>query len=385
MGVAQLSNHILIPPDGITFQDNPNGELFGYSWMSLPLSDKKPGPPPTGDRYWTLFFALANFKGPIAFIIPESWSKISADYPFDYNRGLDTRSGRSGGGAQEINTVPYFEVKDSTGISYSRIPEFIYPVDGKRQTILLQDIRYYSDKALANAVEIWRKGGSSCTGKFDISDSASVLAKVKASPLNFHQTNKKIPLTGFEKVVQTAVFNDSLAFGLKWSNSSISRPGILPQYFKTIDQSRIAVPVTDVPAQLVQKQFETATNGKAYTSPDSGAWINPGPASGPYFANLADGSIVTYYWYRFIDQPSLQQYKNVWNNAMKSEMQSLVENMHENWPIDRDYMPAPVNGKALVDIDAALIVTPPSGLQKGYVPIITRQEKSQPKDKQGPG
>jgi hypothetical protein len=70
---------------------------------------------------------------------------------------------------------------------------------------------------------------------------------------------------------------------------------------------------------------------------------------------------------------------------MKSEMQSLVENMHKNWPINRDYMPAPVNGKVLVNIDAALIVTPPPGLQKGYVPIITRQEKSQPKDKQGPG
>jgi hypothetical protein len=51
MGIAQLSNHMLIPPDGLTFQDNPHGELFGYSWMSLPLADVKKGLPPTGNQH----------------------------------------------------------------------------------------------------------------------------------------------------------------------------------------------------------------------------------------------------------------------------------------------------------------------------------------------
>ena len=375
MGVAQLSNHILVPPDGFTFQENPKGELFGYSWMSLPFSNTKKGPPPTGNRYWTLFFASSNFKGPVAFIIPDSWSKISADYTFDYGRGLDTREGHSGGGAQEINTVPYFEMKDSTGASYSRIPEFLYPVDYKNETILIQDIRYYSNEALANPLEKWRKGGSPCSGEFNISESASFLAKVKASPLDFHQTNKKVPLTGFEKVVQTAVFNDSLAFGLKWFDSPVSPKGILPEYFKTTGKNRIAVPVTEVPAQLVEKKFNGATNGRTYTSPHAGAWSNPGPVSGPYYSFLTDGSRVTYYWYRFIDQPSLQQYKNVWNNSVKSEMQSLVENIHKNWSISADYMPAPSGEKALVSIDPGLIVTPPPGLEEGYVPIVTQQEE----------
>ncbi|MDP4240790.1 MAG: sialate O-acetylesterase, partial [Bacteroidota bacterium] len=222
MGVAQLSNRLLIPPDGITFKGHPNGELFGYSWMSLPFSDVKKETTPTGNQYWTLFFALSNFKGPVAFIIPESWSKISANYSFDYNRGLDSRGGRSGGGAQEINTVPYFEMKDSKGTSYSRIPEFLYPVDHNNETLLIQDVRYYSSKALADAVEKWRKGGPACSGKFLISDSSSVLAKLKASSLNFHQTNEKIPLTGFDQLVQTAVFDDSTAFGLKWLHSEMS-------------------------------------------------------------------------------------------------------------------------------------------------------------------
>jgi hypothetical protein len=374
MGVAQLSNRLLIAPDGFTFKGNPKGELFGYSWMALPFSREKRETPPTGNQYWTLFFALSNFNGPVAFIIPESWSKVSANYSFDYNRGLDSRGGLSRGGAQEINTVPYFEMKDMKGTNYSKIPEFLYPVDQKGETILIQDVRYYSSKALADAVETWREGGSECSGKFLISDSSSLLAKLSALPINFHQTPEKIPLVGFDKEVQTSVFNDSTAFGLKWSHSFPGDIGALPQYFKQVNKNRVAVSVRDVPKQLVQKKFAPATNGKAYTSGKSGVWTNPGPVCGPYYALLADGSQVIYYWYRFIDQPSLQQYREVWTDSIKTAMQSLVEKIHKNWTTDKQYMPLPTNGKSLVPIDPALIVEPPSGFEIGYVPIVTCQE-----------
>jgi hypothetical protein len=50
----------------------------------------------------------------------------------------------------------------------------------------------------------------------------------------------------------------------------------------------------------------------------------------------------------------------------------LVEKIHATWPFDRDYMPPPRRG-ALVALDPALLVTPPKGLEVGYVPIVTRQ------------
>ncbi|HVZ95298.1 MAG TPA: hypothetical protein VG847_00380, partial [Chitinophagaceae bacterium] len=376
MGVAQLSNHLLVPPDGITFKGHPHGQLFGYSWMSLPFSEIKKENPPTGNQYWTLFFASSNFKGPVAFIIPESWSKISANYSFDYNRELDSRGGHSRGGAQEINTVPYFEMKDAAGTQYSRIPQFLYPVNNKDETILIQDMRYYSGKALSDAVGEWRKGGPACSGKFLISDSASVLAKLKALPLNFHQTDERVPLTGFDQVVQTSVFNDSTAFGLTWSHSAVSKVGVLPQYFKEVNKNRVAVTVSDVPEKLTRKEFVPATNGDTYSSPGTGVWANPGPVKGPYYAYLADGSRVTYYWYRFIDQPSLQQYRNKWSDSVKNAMQSLVEKIQKNWKINGEYMPAPSDGKPLVPVDPALIVQPPPGLEVGYVPVVTRQEEA---------
>lgn len=373
MGIAQLSNHFLLPPDGLTFQDNPGGELFGYTWMALPFMDAKPGPPPTGSQHWTLFLSLSNFKGPVAFVIPESWSKISKEYVFDYGRGLDAQEGHAGGGAQEFNTVPYFEVKDEKGTVYSRVPDFIYPVDANGKTVLMQDIRYYSGKALADGFLKWRKGGPKCPGRFDISPEACFMAPVKAAPLNFRQTPERKKLIGINKVVQTSVF-DTYTFGLQWNNSKISPNGHFPRYYMETDTGRVAIPESEVPAKLRALEFQPAVTGENYTSPQTGSWGVPGPAKGPFYVKLADGSKVTYYWYRFIDQPSLQQYKNVWSESQKAELQSIVEKIQKSWTAEKDYMPAPRDGKPLIAIDPGLLVNPPEGMEIGYVPIVTRQE-----------
>jgi hypothetical protein len=42
-------------------------------------------------------------------------------------------------------------------------------------------------------------------------------------------------------------------------------------------------------------------------------------------------------------------------------------------PTDRDYMAPPSRG-TLVAFDPVLLVTPPRGLEVGYVPVVTRQE-----------
>jgi len=85
---------------------------------------------------------------------------------------------------------------------------------------------------------------------------------------------------------------------------------------------------------------------------------------------LVDGSVVTYSWYRFVDQPSFQQYH--WSMEKKAKLQALVEKLHAHWTLDRDYMATPTRGK-LVALDPALLVTPPLGLEVGYVPIVTHQ------------
>jgi len=53
--------------------------------------------------------------------------------------------------------------------------------------------------------------------------------------------------------------------------------------------------------------------------------------------------------------------------------QFMKEKLHLHWTKDDEYLPPPSLGK-LAELAPALIVTPPEGLEVGYVPIVTRQE-----------
>ena len=372
LGIAQLSNRLLIPPDGLPFQGKPNGEFLGYSWMSLPFTDSSAGDPPTGDQSWTCFLSSANFKGPIAYYIPETWSKIGKifNYPYLYGRGLDARPGIMGGGAMEINTVPRLDSTDAKGTTYSKLPKLQFPVDASGRAILVQDVTYYSKAALYDGFKSWRDGGALCSGTF-LAGSA-FKPKLKTNTTRYDQDGKTIE--GAEKLFDTKIFEGNV-WGLQWFGDSSAKLGNFPQYYKQVGDKRQAVAASDVPEEtnLVTAEFKLAGKGATYTSPTIGAWAKPGPKVGPFKVKLADGSVVTYSWYRFVDQPSFQQYQ--WDEAKKRKLQALVEKLHWAWKSDRNYMAPPTQGR-LVSLDPALLVTPPKGLEVGYVPIVTGQSAS---------
>jgi len=369
LGIAQLSNRLLIPPDALPFEGNPNGQFLGYTWMALPFTDPTTGDPPTGDQSWTCFLSAANFKGPIAYYIPETWSKIGKlfKYPFIYGRGLDARPGNMGGGAMEINTVPRFDSTDAQGVVYSKIPRLQFPVDSQGTAFLVEDVTYYSKAALYDAFKAWRNGGPPCPGRFE--EKGAWKSKLTTQTTHYDQDGKK--MTGVERVFDTKVF-DGNVWGLEWFTNKVSPNGSFPQYFKQVGEERVAVAAADVPTEtkLLEQEFKLAGRGEPYTSPTTGAWSRPGAKLGPFTVKLGDGSRVTYSWYRFVDQPSFQQYN--WGEEKKAALQAFVEKIHAQWPIDRDYMAPPSRG-ALATLDPALLVTPPKGLEVGYVPIVTHQ------------
>jgi hypothetical protein len=380
LGIAQLSNRLLIPPDALPFQGNPNGQFLGYTWMALPFTDGYADDPPTGDQSWTCFLNAANFKGPIAYYIPETWSKIGKlfKYPFIYGRGLDARPGVMGGGAMEINTVPRFQANDAQGNVYSKLPLLQFPVDKQGRTVLVQDVTYYSKAALYTDFKDWRDGGPVCPGRFG--QKGAFRPKLNTHTTAYDQGGKKI--VGVEKAFDTRIFEGNV-WGLQWTASNQNPigqpPGMFPQYFKHVGQERVAISQTQVPPEtgLPKQEFELARPGSPYTSPASPAWTMPGSKSPAFTARLVDGSIVTYRWYRFVDQPSFRQYN--WSEEKRAKLQSFVEKIHAQWPINRDYMAPPGRG-SLVWLDPALLVTPPKGLEVGYVPIVTAQ--SMPSEKQ---
>ena len=136
------------------------------------------------------------------------------------------------------------------------------------------------------------------------------------------------------------------------------------------------VSAKDVPTEtgLAKLEFprRRGTDSKPFVTPDdaNSCWKKPGPVAGPFEVKLGDGSVVTYSWYRFADQPALLNADLT--DTERENLQKRVEMLHRHWTKERQYLPPPTVG-TLADLDPALILTPPKGLEVGYVPIAIRQ------------
>ncbi len=364
MGLAQLSNRLLVPPDGLTFKGQPGGEFMGCSWIALPLI---PSTSSVGDQSWTYFVNAANFKGAVAFYVPELWTRYSQVYPTVTRRGLDVRPGIVPPLAMEFGQVPMKKQISPSGTTYSRVPRLLFPTNGARVTYLTTDLTIYSKAALFTPVENWFAGGAPSSGK--ITHQGSFVPQLQANPIGFTSSDGT-SMSGFSSFVQSSIVTTpggGQAIALQWSQNST--PGVMPEYFHNSNGSYTAISASQLPLgmMLSDSGFREQSVGSSYFSPPS--WNPPATTTE---VSLSDGSRVRYAWYRFVDQPAVQSY--AWSPAQKQLVQSRIEMIHTNWSSTANFMKAPTGG-VLVDLDPALIVSPPPGMEAGYVPIVIRQWK----------
>jgi hypothetical protein len=265
----------------------------------------------------------------------------------------------------EINTVPSFKQYGADSVLYIKIPKLNFPVDETGKAVLVQDLRFYDKNTLYNEFLNWRANKASSDGMFKAKGMIQPEIDSTFSALNIYG----LKINATESFFKT--FTKDGTFGFSWKNSSFPE-GTFPEYYKKEGDEIIPIQASAIPENLglVEAEFPLQDNEGSYISPESGSWKTPGPSSGPHQVLLNDGSIITYYWYRFIDQPVFCQFN--WAEEKKTALQALVEKIHKGWPIDRDYIPAPTTGQ-LVSIDQNLIVTPPDGLETGFVPIVVKQ------------
>jgi len=395
-GVAQLSPWLLWPPDGLNLKQGTCGELFGYGYLPLPLTEAKSTTAgknvPTGNNCWTLFLNTANFKGPVAFFTPYFFSRPSVDDPRLAGMFLDSRpSGPNRAMQMETQYVPSVQATDAKGQTYARIAPTSFPRGPQGNSVVLHQVTAYSKKALWDAVEAWFAGGAPASGaiypsagsmySFRAEGGATWRIYTSSTP---REERVRIAWSSFA----TPVAHDPSTFGYRWNHQLTTRNGTkngalvtLPQYYRLANDENgnpqwVVVAPEDVSAEtgLSKIRFDRAGRPRPepYVTPDDpqSCWKKPGPVAGPFQAHPGDGSVVTYYWYRFADQPALLNADLT--DQERENLQARVERIHRNWTKDRNYVPPPTIGK-LADIDPALIVTPPPGLEAGYVPIATRQ------------
>jgi hypothetical protein len=394
-GVAQISPWLLFPIDGLNVRQGTCGQLFGYGYLALPLLPAKATTDgtnvPTGDHCWTLFLSTKNFKGPVAFFTPYFWSHTTVNNPQWAGMLLDSRPAEPNKPlSMETAYVPAAVFEGAKGESYLRTASTLFPVDADGNSVLIHRVIVYNKDALWNDVKRWFDGGAAASGS--INPQGALVQKVSDGGAGWRIWPPKPgeePVQLAWRTFATPFTPDPLTFGYRWNDQFVTRAKTanssfvtLPEYFHlttSANQKPEWTPVSPkaVPAdtKLVSLSFDRPSEqvSEPYTTPDEPdrCWKKPGPAAGPFQARLGDGSVVTYYWYRFADQPALLNAGLTEDE--REQLQKRVEKIHRTWPKDRDYLAPPTVG-TLCELDPALLVTPPKGKEVGYVPIATRQE-----------
>lgn len=391
-GVAQLSPWLLFPLDGLNLKQGTSGELFGYGYLPLPLTNPKSMTAgknvPTGNNCWTLFLNTANFKGPATFFTPFFWSQATVDHPEWAGMLLDSRPAKPNKAIQmETQHVPAILTKDGRGQSIARIAPTSFPIGSEGYSTVLHKITAYKKAALWDDVQRWFSGGAPVEGLIKAGASAvHTFREGGGSSWSIYPpgTQRDQKPTMAWKSFATPFSPNPITFAYKWNPQMTRSNGslvTLPEYFTLVPNGKkpqwAVIPPSSVPASLglTQYKFETPIEKPQLprTTPDdaSSCWKKPGPVAGPFKAQLGDGSVVTYYWYRFADQPALLNADLT--DQEREQLQARVEKLHRAWTKERNYL-APPDVGTLASIDPALIMTPPKGLEIGYVPIATRQE-----------
>ena len=393
--MAQLSPWLLWPPDGLNLKQGTCGELFGYGYLPLPLTPAKTTTAgkdiPTGDQSWTLFLNTRNFKGPVAFFTPYFWSAGAVAEPRFSGMLLDSRPSDPNRALQmETQHVPSIQAVDAKGETYARIAPTFFPCETNGESRLVHHITSYNKQALWDAVKTWFDGGAEASGA--IRPEGAILHRFTGKGgatwrIYPDGTAKEEKAPVAWNSFATPMAADPNTFGYRWdlnvAKQTDSKNGSAGEASRVFPpgEERCETPVGSGAGGRgpggngFDQGALRAAHGrrpKAYVTPEDPAscWKKPGPKAGPFQAHPGDGSVVTYYWYRFADQPALL---NADMTAQEREaLQARVEKLHRSWKKDRDYLAPPAFGK-LAELDPALIVTPPPGLEVGYVPIVTRQ------------
>ena len=194
-------------------------------------------------------------------------------------------------------------------------------MDDQGRTLLVQDVTYYSKAALYDAFKAWRDGGPACSGRFD--EKGAWKSTLTTRTTRYDQGGKK--MTGVEKVFDTKVF-ERQRLGPGVVRRDKQRHGHVPAVLQARrggTRGRVRRRTCPPRRSSMAQEFKLAGPGVPYTSPTGGAWGQPGPARGRSRSSSPTARLVTYSWYRFVDQPSFQQY--AWSEEKKAKLQAFVE------------------------------------------------------------
>ena len=233
-GVAQLSPHVVWPPDGLNLAQGTCGELFGYGYLPLPLVAAKEttggAPVPTGGQSWTLFLNTANFSGPVAFFTPFFFAEATVERPDLAGVFLDAMPANPGRALQmETQFVPAAMAESARRRrTVARVAPTRFPQNADDASMLVHRITSYERGTLFDDVRAWFDGGAAASGAVPAARGAVHTIRGdgwstwKILPRGVPR-DEEHPIAG--DAFATPCKLDDATFGYRWSEDWGARPG----------------------------------------------------------------------------------------------------------------------------------------------------------------
>eukprot|EP00759_Apiculatamorpha_spiralis_P036572 PhF_6_TR3672/c0_g1_i1/m.5180 len=388
LGIVAFSNSLLFAPDGLGVTD-PG--FLGVAYVRTPLGKVTA----TDNRnYWTIVLDAANFAGPVAYWTPEFWASRAQEYEKESAglKDLGTSPGLStGADGMEWNTIQTLK-NNNTGLY--KVPKLSFPYPNGRSVITMGN-RGYNNTEIEIPIE-----NAIVSGVMDVSKIMAKSTRAKCipdaypAPLALDARGVKIEIGTLE----TTIEDDECVWSVRFNkNLCTTSPCTLPEYF-TVNGTSMSTPPKGDPlatSTLPKKSQPTTAPNNAWdaltplpsTFADGKCIDSPGPAvSDLNCTKTAANTWVAWRWYKFVDQPSLQRAKLT--SAQRDYLQTRIVQLHKlmtprtqssKWIKTPPSIQSGKDG-GLGTIDPALLVTPPLGMEYGYVPIVLFEGLTQPKN-----
>ena len=423
-GAVRVSNRLLMPNDFLSFSGDDIDGFVGYMLTKSPIGKRAEI---DEANYWTIVIDTENFAGPVMYMSSWFWDSRINWSPKSVSWS-DPRA-TIGYIAQGFEgAMGYREATDADGNTWMRTNRWALPQDldsdGNRMaksTLFAGHSQYNTDWA-ADAMEPMLAGYGSDSERTPAAIRAAAMTARTAPDCSEPHEGAGFGV-GLDLDDSEIVWSD-MGVGTITAEESFSvasaEAGCVATM--TLDESRLdcsttpgwcegdnflkldangtptVVPTTNVPPSikgaLELGTFEpTRRNDGRYLGPpaesEASCFEQPGPAPADprlYCTRTESGVWLGFQWYRFVDQPELNQVFASLPDHEREEakcfMQERIERLHAaqqegtelpNWfepPQGEGTLPT---GKA--SLDPALLVTPPAGMEVGFVPITVIERK----------
>ena len=302
----------------------------------------------------------------------------------------------------EMPPIPVFSQTDDSGRTFIKIFPPLFPKEKEVEPFVL-NVQTFDVDLYNNFVDIFIAGQDLSTYETSFADFGIPMqierwgeepwAEIKFSESEYEEDADfyiDSPLRPREISGEVNVY-------FEWDGAAEEERG-WGQYYEMQGTTVVPVEEKDVPLELAELAYGTIPYTTSLSphelseeggynesiTPDYSCYVCPNGDicdQEIHQTILDDGSIISYQWFRFRDQPLfqglIQDYPETYTEEYLEDLQQLIEQMHKDWGSSQLFLerPTTLDELHLVEIDHGLLVEPPQGKEFGWVPIVTQVEQ----------